>query len=336
MPHKESDDSRVISVRLPNPLVQRLDRVLDGQTTHRRRPATRNAAMRDALQGWLDHQEQLAGLLEPHVLRQQFQATYDSLRSPLDGVPIYRLCPHTEVQAGQVRLQDLSRKLLEAQEAERRRMAHELHDEAGQLLASVHLALESTINGLPPQWRAGFQQVRRQLDAIETQLRRLAHELRPTILDDFGLLPALQALAHRVAERTGLCIRVDSALTGRLAPAVETALYRIVQEGLTNITKHAAATHVDLQLWRDDERIHGRLRDDGVGFAVERGLGQPERRGLGLLGIQERLEALGGTLQISAAPGQGTTLRLTLPAAAPDAMADGALPRDLVTSKGAS
>jgi|GraSoiStandDraft_60_1057301.scaffolds.fasta_scaffold539571_2 hypothetical protein len=74
MPHKESDDSRVLSVRLPNPLVQRLDRVLDWQTTHRRRPATRNAAMRDALQDWLDHQEQLAGLLEPHVLRQQFQA----------------------------------------------------------------------------------------------------------------------------------------------------------------------------------------------------------------------------------------------------------------------
>lgn len=243
---------------------------------------------------------------------------------------------YTEVQAGQGRLQDLSRKLLEAQEAERRRMAHELHDEAGQLLASVHLALESTISGLPPQWRAGFQQVRSQLDAIETQLRRLAHELRPTILDDLGLLPALQALAHRVAERTGLGIHVDIALAGRLVPAVETALYRIVQEGLTNITKHAAATHVDLHLWRDDERVHGLLRDDGKGFTVEHVLGQTEVRGLGLLGIQERLEALGGTLQISAAPGQGTTLQITLPAAAPDPVADGALPRDLWTSEGAS
>jgi hypothetical protein len=91
MPHKESDDSHVISVRLPNPLVQRLDRVLDWQTTHRRRPTTRNAALRDALQDWLDHQEQLAGLLDPQVLRQQFQAAYDSLRPPLDGVPIYWL-----------------------------------------------------------------------------------------------------------------------------------------------------------------------------------------------------------------------------------------------------
>ena len=243
---------------------------------------------------------------------------------------------YTEVQAGQGRLQDLSRQLLAAQEAERRRMAHELHDEAGQLLASVHLALETTISGLPPQFRAGFHQVRSHLDAIETQLRRLAHELRPTILDDLGLLPALQSLTHRVAARTGLRIHMDSALQGRLAPAVETALYRIMQEGLTNITRHAAATHVDLQLWREDERVHGRLRDDGMGFAVEPMRGQTGPRGLGLLGIQERLEALGGTLQISSAPGQGTTLQITLPAAAPDPVADGAVPRDLVTSEGAS
>jgi signal transduction histidine kinase len=107
-----------------------------------------------------------------------------------------------------------------------------------------------------------------------------------------------------------------------------------MQEGLTNVTKHAAATHVDLQLWRDDERVHGLLRDDGVGFAVEHVLGQTEPRGLGLLGIQERLETLGGTLQISSAPGQGTTLQITLPAAVPDPVADRALPRDLLTSEG--
>ena len=137
-----------------------------------------------------------------------------------------------------------------------------------------------------------------------------------------------------MAERTKLCIRVDSALAGRLAPAVETALYRIMQEGLTNVTKHAAATHVDLQLWRDDKCVHGLLRDDGAGFAVEHVLGQTERRGLGLLGIQERLEALGGTLKLSSAPGQGTTLQIMLPAAMPDPVADGALLRELLTSKG--
>jgi signal transduction histidine kinase len=233
---------------------------------------------------------------------------------------------YTEVQAGRARLQGLSRQLLEAQEAERRRIAHELHDEAGQLLASVHLALEATVIGLPPPFREGFHQVRSQLDAMETQLRRLSHELRPTILDDLGLLPALQFLAQGVAMRTGLCIRVDSALAGRLAPAVETALYRIMQEGLTNITKHAAATHVDLRLWRDGEMVHGLLRDDGAGFAVEQVVDRTGPRGLGLLGIQERLEALGGTLQITSAPGQGTTLQTTLPEAVPDPVADRALP----------
>ncbi len=91
MPSKELEDSRIVSVRLPITLVQRLDRVLDWQTIHRRRPATRNAAMRDALRGWLDQQEQLAGLLDPQALRQQFQAAYDSLRPPPDGVPIPRL-----------------------------------------------------------------------------------------------------------------------------------------------------------------------------------------------------------------------------------------------------
>jgi signal transduction histidine kinase len=220
---------------------------------------------------------------------------------------------YTDVQAGRGRLQALSRQILEAQEAERRRIAHELHDEAGQLLTSVHLALEATIIGLPPQFRAGFDQVRSQLDAMETELRRLSHELRPTILDDLGLLPALEFLAHGVAARTGLRIRVDSALAERLAPAVETAFYRSMQEGLTNITKHAAATHVDLRLWRDGGTVHGLLRDDGVGCVVVQVMGRAGPRGLGLLGIQERLEALGGSLQLTSAPGQGTTLHITLP-----------------------
>src|SRR5262245_36492950 len=91
MPHQEPADSRIVSVRLPNPLVQRLDRLLDWHTTHRRRPTTRNAAMRNALRDWLDQQERLAGLLDPQVLRQQFQAAYDSLRPPPAGVPIHRL-----------------------------------------------------------------------------------------------------------------------------------------------------------------------------------------------------------------------------------------------------
>jgi signal transduction histidine kinase len=137
-----------------------------------------------------------------------------------------------------------------------------------------------------------------------------------------------------VAERAGLCIHVNNALTGRLAPAVETALYRIMQEGLTNITKHAVATQVDLQLWQDDKHVYGLLRDDGVGFTVEQVMGQSGPRGLGLLGIQERVQALGGTLQITSAPGQGTTLQITLPATVPAPMAGETLPSGLWQSAG--
>jgi signal transduction histidine kinase len=220
---------------------------------------------------------------------------------------------YAEVQAARERLQSLSRQLLEAQEAERHRIAHELHDEAGQLLVFVHLALEAAVTELPPRFRECFHAVRDHLDAVEGQLRRLSHELRPTILDDLGLLPALQLLAEGVAARTRLRIHVDSAIEGRLAPHVETAVYRIMQEGLTNITKHAAATHVKLQLWGDTRAVYGLLQDDGVGFAVDRAMNPGGSRGLGLLGIQERLGALGGTLQITSACGQGTTLQITVP-----------------------
>jgi signal transduction histidine kinase len=232
----------------------------------------------------------------------------DQASSALANAQLY-----AEVQAARERLQRLSRQLLEAQEGERRRIAHELHDEASQLLGFVHLALEVAVTGLPPQFRECFQPVRDHLDAIEAQLRRLSHELRPTILDDLGLLPALQFLAEGVAARTGLCIRVDSAIEGRLAPHVETALYRIMQEGITNITKHAAATHVQLQLRRDARMVHGLLQDDGVGFDVDQAVNQKGPRGLGLLGIQERLGALGGTLQITSGSAQGTMLQITVP-----------------------
>jgi PAS domain S-box-containing protein len=220
---------------------------------------------------------------------------------------------YVEVKAGRERLQGFSRQLLEAQEAERRRIAHELHDEAGQLLASVHLALEGAVIGLAPPFRERFQQVRDHLDAMETQLRRLSHELRPTILDDLGLVPAVRFLAEGVAARTGLFIRVNSGIPGRLAPAVETALYRIMQEGMTNVAKHATATQIELQLWQNGGIVHGLLQDDGVGFAVDQVLGRIGSRGLGLLGIQERLHTLGGSLRITSAPGQGTALHILLP-----------------------
>src|SRR5713226_4064149 len=152
------------------------------------------------------------------------------------------------------------------------------------------------------------------LDQVEKQLRRLSHELRPTILDDLGLVPALQFLADGISKRTKLTIRVESSLEGRHAAAdVETALYRVVQEALTNVTKHSSAKNVDIQLTRDTGTLHCKVRDDGVGFNVPDVFSRKGQKGLGLVGIRERLSAVGGMVEINSAPGRGTELRIKIP-----------------------
>src|SRR5207249_5305737 len=136
---------------------------------------------------------------------------------------------------------------------------------------------------------------------IEEQLRRLSHELRPTILDDLGLLPALEFLTKGVARRTGLDIGLECSLQGRLTPQVETALYRITQEALNNISKHAQAKRVWIQV-RANGEITCSIRDDGIGFDVQAMFSQKGRTGLGLRGVRERLAAVNGHLRITTNP----------------------------------
>jgi signal transduction histidine kinase len=217
------------------------------------------------------------------------------------------------------------RRLNETLEEQAKQIAHALHDQAGQLLVAVHIALREADRELPPPARGRLQEIHGLLDQIEDQLRHFSHELRPTILDDLGLLPAIEFLAQGVAKRTGLPITVEGSTKGRLPPPVETALYRCVQEALTNVGKHARASRVNVELQREAKLIRSSIRDDGVGFnvpAVIAGAGQrdlfgagPRRgqRGLGLVGIRERLNALGGTLRITSAPGRGTELLITVP-----------------------
>lgn len=217
------------------------------------------------------------------------------------------------------------RRLNETLEEQAKQIAHALHDEAGQLLASVHIALRDISRELPAPARERLPEVHGLLDQIEEQLRHLSHELRPTILDDLGLLPALEFLADGVSKRTGLPITVEGSTQGRLPPVVETVLYRCVQESLTNVGKHAQASHVTVRLQRETPGIRCSIRDDGVGFdvpAVSAGLGQEDlfgrgsrrvERGLGLIGIRERLSAITGKLQITSTPGRGTELLITVP-----------------------
>lgn len=204
-------------------------------------------------------------------------------------------------------------RLNERLEEEAKRIAHALHDEAGQFLACVHIALEEVGRELPPPSRERLREVRTLLEQIEDHLRRLSHELRPTILDDLGLLPALEFLAEGISKRTGLPVLVEGPRDGRLPSSIETALYRVVQEALTNVVKHAEATRASVQIQRDAGMISCSIRDDGVGFDVPALMARKGERGLGLLGIRERLAVLGGTLQIDSQLGRGTGMFIAIP-----------------------
>jgi len=201
-------------------------------------------------------------------------------------------------------------RLNEALENEAKRIAHALHDEAGQLLASVHFAIADMADELPPQSRARLQEIKALLNRIETELRNLSHELRPIVLDRLGLLPALQFLAESVTRRAGIPITVKGAEPGRLPPVVEITLYRIVQEALNNVLKHARASSASIELEVGLERVSCTIRDNGVGFAAER---IQHSDGLGLAGIRERLNALGGSLHFTSRPKRGTALRAEVP-----------------------
>ena len=204
------------------------------------------------------------------------------------------------------------RQFNEILEEEIKRIAYAVHDEAGQVLVAVHLALASLAAELPDKQQQ-IRELEGLLNKVEQQLRRYSHELRPTVLDDLGWDPAIRFLAESVSKRTHLLIQVKAAFAGRLPGAIETAVYRIVQEALTNASKHAKATRVWIQVRREGGTLCCSIRDDGEGFDIRATHAEGKRRGLGLIGIQERLNAVGGTLAINSAPGRGTKLLIRIP-----------------------
>jgi signal transduction histidine kinase len=205
------------------------------------------------------------------------------------------------------------RQLNETLEEEIKRIAYAVHDEAGQLLVAVHLALAEVAREVPKAQQDHLGRIEQLLDKVENQLRRYSHELRPTILDDLGWIPAIRFLAEGVTKRTNLPIHIRMMVAGRLQSAVEIALYRVVQESLTNATKHAKASRVSIQARRIGRVLCCSIQDDGAGFDVQAVQSDRGRRGLGLIGMQERLNAIGGTLLIDSAPGRGTKLLIRVP-----------------------
>jgi signal transduction histidine kinase len=206
---------------------------------------------------------------------------------------------------------DSLRRVVAAEELERRRLARELHDETGQALTSVLLRLRAVEEAQRLEDAKKAAAVLREL-VVETLqgVRRLAVELRPKALDDFGLVPALERLTETFREETGIHVDFEQTLPdGRLSTEIETALYRIVQEGLTNVVKHAGATAVSVVLARKAGAITALIEDNGHGFEARGGDG----RGLGLVGMRERLRLLDGKLTIESTQGAGTTIVAEVP-----------------------
>src|SRR3977135_3003328 len=158
------------------------------------------------------------------------------------------------------------RQLNETLEEEIKRIAYAVHDEAGQLLVAVHLALAEVALELPELQQAQFARIKEMLNQVEKHLRRYSHELRPTILDDLGWIPAIRFLAEGISKRADLPIFIEAADSGRLPSTVETTLYRIVQEALTNAVKHAKARNVWIRAWKEDLVLRCSIRDEGGGL----------------------------------------------------------------------
>jgi signal transduction histidine kinase len=219
---------------------------------------------------------------------------------------------HKESEAARL---ELLRRLVTAQEEERRRISRELHDQTGQHLAALLLGLKtlnnSTNNG-STSLHIGLFQLQKLTERLVEETHHLAWELRPAALDDLGLETAIANYVDKWSERTSVPLDFHSGLNKlRLPPSIETAVFRIVQEALTNVLKHADATRVSVMLeYRYDELLVI-VEDNGRGFQKE-----VERNGLGLIGINERVALVGGKLNIESAPGLGTTLAIRIPATA--------------------
>ncbi len=204
---------------------------------------------------------------------------------------------------------DALRRVMDAQELERRRLARELHDETGQALTSLLLGLRAVEEADEDERRERLAAVRELAVATLQDVRRLAVELRPTALDDFGLVPALERLVATFTEQTGIRVDLEQTLgASRLPPETETALYRITQEALTNVVKHAHATRVSIVLTRKDASVTAVIEDDGRGFDPA----NTREGGVGLLGMRERVELIGGRLDVEA-NGAGTAVVAEVP-----------------------
>jgi signal transduction histidine kinase len=227
----------------------------------------------------------------------------------------------------EARIAELSGHLLRAQEEERKRISRELHDETGQALMVIRLylgMLEGTVSTRSS--RAKIKETLEVVDRTIEGIRRIIGRLSPLVLQELGLIAAVRKEAKDLAKSTGVKARVNLASDfGRLPGALETAIYRVVQEALHNVAKHADATSVVIEMSREGDRVHLAIQDDGVGITPKP---NPGRQTFGVSGMRERIATLGGKMTIVSSPGQGTRIEVDAPISSPSAVGRVAIPAE--------
>jgi signal transduction histidine kinase len=218
---------------------------------------------------------------------------------------------YKEILDGRKELEQLSARLVAAQETERRSISRELHDEVGQTLGAVLVDAANLANRIPAQDTVSHRyldNIRTLADSSVNSIRNIALLLRPSMLDDLGLIPALEWQAREVSRRSGIKVKVTAEnVPDSLPDELRTCIYRVVQETLHNVSRHSGAKNVVVSVQYMGDSLVLTVKDDGSGYDPEK------TTGLGLLGMEERVKQLGGRLEIQSQPGQGTLLRATLP-----------------------
>lgn len=213
-------------------------------------------------------------------------------------------------------LRSMSLRLVEVQEKERRFIARELHDEVGQVLTGLKMVVDQSLPLAPPPLQERLNYAVEMINDLVGRIRQMSLDLRPQMLDDLGLMVALEWHFRRYTQQTGIAVEFQhNPINGRLHASIETALYRIVQEALTNVARYAGVKTVIVRLWVDHERAGVQVKDQGAGFNPAVKLAA--RASTGVAGMKERAELLGGEFTLESQPGQGTRLTVELPLAQP-------------------
>jgi signal transduction histidine kinase len=285
---------------------ERIDSVMDDPEVHQE--TTRRLAARTGMWIPLIARDQAIGVLEIHDKESaDARFSHDDFRL----AETFAARAAVAVELSQRVASDALRRVVTAQEQERRRLARELHDETGQALTSILLGLKPLDEALAGQPAgAALAELRELVVSALQDVRRLAVELRPAVLDDFGLVPALERLTASFAEQSGIRIDFHSTLREtRLGSDVESSLYRVVQEALTNIVKHADAKNVSVSVVRRGSGVAAVIEDDGAGFDPR----AVREEAIGIVGMRERLALLDGRLEIESRKGAGTTVVAEVP-----------------------